>query len=275
MTAGQSARPVPARDGVAWLKQAMALIRGQALRLLVLGLMLQFLAGMTQVGLFGLLFFLCVPVFTAGMLQAVHLAAAGSRPPLLTLFAGFRTPLSLSRLVMLGALGLGMVIATVGWTISGILTGLEPQLLERLQAGDTQAVAELDPGTLQQVLVGLAAGVLFSGSLGYFAIPLIWFERLPFWNAVAKGLAGLVRHWRALLVMGALLALIAVPVVVLVSLSLSMQFADGQTSPVLNLLLMLAVVGYQLLLFATQYVSYRAAFPVGEKLPPPAGQLVA
>jgi len=202
----------------------------------------------------------------------------GRGPSLMTLFAAFRGGPRLPRLLLLGALGLGCTILAVGLTVSGSLAEMDPALLTRLEAGDTTVLAELDPVFIQRVLVGMFAGLLAGGCLSFYAAPLIWFFGLPLGLAVGRGLLGLARQWRALLVLGAVLGLLAVPLVLLAAFSLTAQSSGGVGAAALSLLMLLAGVTYQLLMFSTQYASFCDAFETGLPRPEPdtpGDQLVA
>ena len=84
--------PLPFSAGFAWLASAVSLIRSNAPRLLLLGLLLQLLGGASQIGILGLLFLLAVPSLTAGMLQGMHQAAQGQKPSAMVLFAAYQGP---------------------------------------------------------------------------------------------------------------------------------------------------------------------------------------
>lgn len=266
-------KPYPAATGISWLRRSLAVLRSQALRLLVLALVLQFMAGLSQVGLLALLFLLAMPVFSAGMLQAVALAGRGERPAIATLFVAFSSPPQLLRLLGLGGLGLLLTLMLVGSLLSGALSDIDPGLMARLQAGDAQAVGEMDPAVLQDALLALALGMVLAGVLLYFAVPLVWFHRLGPWRALLVGLGGMLRHWRAMLVMGLLLAALLVPVALLVGFSLSAQAAP--VPAMMTLVAMLAMATYQLLLFASQQVSFAAIFGMPAAAPVAEDQLVA
>lgn len=274
MTPPERRAPWPARQGVTWLRESFGLLSSQPLRLLVIGLVLQLLAGLSQVGLLGLFFLLAMPALSAGVLQAMQTTRQGERPRLGSLFLAFSRPPVLGRLVLLGMLGLACAVISVAVGLGGFLGDLDPALLARLEAGETAAVAELDPAVLQGVLLSLGAGMFLAGTLAFYAIPLLWFSDLGLWHAIARGIAGMLREWRALLVLGLLLGGLSVPVVALLGGFLVM--GAGASTPV-TLFMLLVTVLFQLLLFAAQYLSFADIF--GAPAPPgPAqaeGQLVA
>ncbi len=239
------------------------LVRKQALRLMVLGMFLQLIAGFSQAGVFGLLFILAVPAFSAGMLQAMAIAGAGQRPPLSALFFAFRRGSVLPRLLLLGVLLLGCMVVAVGFFLANSLAEMDAAMRLRLESGDVTALEELDPVFIQRLLTGMALGLLAGGCLSYFAVPLIWFRGLPLGRAVGRGLLTLLRQWRALLVLGLGLGLMAVPVVVLATSALTAQAAGSPGTSLLSLLMMLAGVFYQLVVFSTQFISFSEVFGFG------------
>lgn len=240
--------------------QAFSILREQPLRLLSVGLVFQLLAGLTQAGFIGILVVLALPALTAGVLQAVHESSVGGRPSLLSLFAAFRRPERLPALLVLGAITFGLGVLAVAVLLAGSLSGLDPALVARLEAGDAAAVAELDPGLLQRSLLGLLVGMLLGAALSYFAIPLIWFAGLPVGAAILVGLREMIRQWRALLALGLVLGLVGFPVAMGVGVILSAQMLGQGPSPLSSLLLLFMVVLYQLLLLSSQYVSFADCF---------------
>jgi hypothetical protein len=269
---------LPAGRGLAWLTAALELLRRQPFRLLLFGLVLQFLAGLTQAGALGILFVLSVPALTAGILRAFYTVDSGQRPPLIMLFSAFGSPERLLRLVLLGGLMLAGAIAAVMLVLSGTVAGMEPDTLARLEQGDVEALLAVDPQILERLMFALIAGLLISGTLSYFAVPLITFMDVPLGRAIAAGLSGMLRNWRPFLVLGLFLAVLAVPVAVLSALVLGLSATGSGISPLLTLLMLLAAVIYQMIVFATQYAAFREIFglqPPNRQPPEDGGQLVA
>lgn len=255
----------PFSRGYQWMAQGIGLLREQALRLLLMGLILQLLAGATQYGPFGILFVLAVPALSAGMLQAVHLAHRGSNPAALTLFAPFTDPGRLLTLFVLGLLLLAITILAVAWALTGAIQQLDPAVLERLQSGDPGSLAKLDPAVVERAVIGLAAGVLVGSCLAYFSIPLVWFHRLGIGRAIFDGLAGLFRQWRAFLVLSLLLGLVSLPVAFLAGYALTSVAVGGKPSLLVSLLTLVGMVGFQVLVFTTQYFAFIDVFPILRK----------
>ncbi|GEM_PF-829582 len=254
--------PLPAARALAWFVGGTALLRAQPIRLLLLGLLMQFLGGMTQVGVMGVVFFIIMPALTAGMLQAMHLARLGKKPPVLTLFQAFRGSGVLGSLLLLGVIGLAVALVTMGLALAGSMAGLDPAVLSRIEAGDPSAVAEMDPAVLQRALFALVIGLFLGGTIGFYAVPLVWFNRLSLGRAIGAGLVAMFRQWRALLTIGALMALVGLPVGLAVGAMMAVQMVSADPSPFMTLLLALVMVAYQLFVFAVQYLSFSDIFGV-------------
>ncbi len=275
--------PRPFGAGFAWLLAAWALLRGHAVRLLLMGLLFQLLGGASQMGILGVLFLLAVPALTAGMLQGAHLAATGGRPSAITLFAAFQDGRRLLALFLLGAFTILGTFLLVGFSAAGALAGLDPELLARLQAGDQQAVLELDPAIIRNVLLSMVGGLFLGACLGFFAIPLVWFQGRSLGDALVTGVVVLLRQWRALTALGIGLAAVGLPVGALVVMVVATQPGGGMGSAVMTGLLLAVVVAYQVYGFVAQYVAFRDVFmsqasPAGMNAPDESGgddQLVA
>ncbi|KAA9129789.1 hypothetical protein F3N42_14140 [Marinihelvus fidelis] len=252
-----SARPpLPAARALAWFVGGMQLLRAQPMRLLLLGLLLQFLGGMTQIGIMGVIFFIAMPALTAGMLEAVHRARLGRKPEVLTLFAAFRGSGVLGALLLLGVIGLVIAVVTMGVTVAGSLAGLDPVVLNRIESGDTTAVADMDPAVLQRALFAMVIGLFLGGTLAFYAIPLVWFRRLSLGRAIGAGIVAMFRQWRALLTIGALLALVGLPVGLAVGAMMAVQMVSDSPSVFITLALVFIMVAYQLFIFTIQYLSF-------------------
>lgn len=269
---------LPAGRGMGWLTNSLQLLGRDISRLLLLGLFLQLLAGMTQIGALAILFVLAVPALSAGMLQALHSVDAGLRPSPTLLFVAFTRPDRLLRLVLLGGLMLATAMAAVMMVVSGALTGLDVETIARLEQGDVEALLMMDPGLLERLMLALLLGLLVSGTLSFFAVPLIWFKNLSLGRSIWLGLVGMMRNWKPLLVLGLFLAVLAVPAAVLSALVLGLNATGQGGSPLMTILMLIVAVVYQLLLFASQYVAFRDIFRLGRprpKDPSDSDQLVA
>ncbi len=247
--------------GFAWLNDAASLLRSQAPRLLLLGLLLQMVGGLSQLGgPLAVLFIIAVPALTAGMLQGMHVASLGERPGPFTVFAAFQGGGRLLPLMLLGLVSVAVTMVVLGFLVAGALSGLDPELAARIQAGDQSAVLELDPAIVQKVLFGMVAGLLVSACLSLFAVPLIWFGERPLGAALWTGVITLFRQWRALTALGIGLAAVGIPVGLLAGMIMTIQLTGAAPSFLMTLLLLLIVVVYQVYAFAAQYVAYRDLF---------------
>ena len=118
---------------------------------------------------------------------------------------------------------------------------------------------------MENAVFAMAIGAAISGSISYFAVPLIWFRNQATGGALLMGLKGLGRNWRPLLLLGVLLVLLALPIVVLLASFYLTALSGGPASSWLAFLLLLLGATYQLLLFGTQYLAFRDIFGL-EKL---------
>jgi hypothetical protein len=253
--------------GFAWLNDAATLLRSQAPRLLLLGLLLQMVGGLSQVGgPLAVLFIIAVPALTAGMLQGMHVVSGGERPGPFTVFAAFQGGGRLLPLLLLGLISVAVTMVVLGFLVAGALSGLDPELAARIQGGDQSAVLELDPAIVQKVLFGMVAGLLVSACLSLFAVPLVWFGGLSLGAALWTGLLTLFRQWRALTALGIGLAAVGLPVGLLAGMIMTFQLTGAAPSFLMTVLLLLIVVVYQVYAFAAQYVAYRDLFmePTGK-----------
>lgn len=281
---GKSTEPVvapvfDAARGLHWFSDAFAVLRQQPFRLLVLGLVLQLLGGFSQAGIFGVLFVIAAPALAAGMLQGMHETAQGGRPRILVLFSAFGPSGRLPALLMLGLITLMFSIVVVALVVGSSLSGLDPELIARMEAGDTSAVNDLDPQILVRSMLALLFGVMVGASLGFYAVPLIWFCQLSLARAVWLGLWTMLRQWRALLVLALLMALLGLPVASAAAMAVAAQQASGSPSSLLMMFMIMMMVAYQLVVFASQYVSFTELFsgPSADQPGPPGDgdQLVA
>ena len=194
-------KTVPASRGLAWFTGSLLLFRSQFSRLLLIGLVLQFLMGASQAGIVGFLVLLAIPALTAGVMQSLFMAERGYKPPLITLFCAFSSSAKVSRLFLLGVIMIAIAMLTAGAILAGGVGDLDPAILTRLEQGDIEALNLADPAMLERIILSLLAGVMISGTLVYFAVPLVWFLDKPTGTAILAGLAGMIRNWAAFLVL--------------------------------------------------------------------------
>ena len=251
---------LPAARGVAWLGLAWTMLRTQALRLLLISLFFQFFLSFAQAGMLGLVVILCLPVLSAGMLHSLHSVDLGKRPILMMLFAGFSNSRSLSKLLLLGAIVMIIGLLVVTLVMSGQVMNLDPDLLARIEQGDLDAIQSIDPQVIKNAMFAMLIGAAISGTLTYFAIPLIWFKDIKVGQAILLGLSAMAKNWRPLLVLGVLLGLIAIPLGLLFGIFYFAALKGGVASSVMAFLILLFGPLFQLLVFSTQYVAFRDIF---------------
>lgn len=257
---GRPAAPIAAARGAAWVLQSLELLRRQAGRLLFIAILMQLVLGLVQVPLLGILVVLSVPGLTAGILEAFHVTAAGGAPGLRLLFVPLATGGRRGRLLGMGALVFAIGILCVSLLIGGSLASVDEATLLRLQAGEVEALAEIDPQFTLRLMAAFLFSVALGGTLTFFSIPLVWFGNQRVWPAIAAGLGALLRHWRPLLVLGAALIVVFLPFALLIALLLQFAAAGGAPALFATGLTMVLLLLFQLLLFGAQYCSFREIF---------------
>jgi hypothetical protein len=272
-------RVVPPRHGIAWLVQSVTLLRAQLGRLLFIAVLLQIMLGLAQVPVVGLIVILSVPAFSAGVLQAFRVTAEGGRPAPALLFSALFSGSHTGRLSSLGALMFLVGILTASLFLSGNEALLDPDLLSRIEQGDIESLSLLDQDTLHRMVIAFLIGISVSGTLSYMTIPLIWFHDRKLGAALAVGLKALFANWKPFLSLGFAMAAVLVPVMLLAGMVISLAGSTGFLSVILLAMVMILLLAFQLILFATQYCAFRDIFGLESGTAPPAGtddgQLVA
>lgn len=262
-------RRVPAANGFAWLLQSLTLLRLQMARLLLIALVMQIVLGLTQLPLIGLLIVISVPGLGAGLLEAFHLTARGQRPDVRTLFRPLASGAHNGRLLAMGALVFAIGVVSMSLLLSGSEELMDPALVEQIEQGDLDAIASLNQASLARMALAFLVGVAVSGTLSYFAIPLIWFREYKLGVALLAGLRALVVNWLPFLALSLGLAVMFVPVVVISGMLFSVVASGGFVSAIVMGLIMVLLLLFQLLLFGTQYCAFRDIFGVPDASTPP------
>ncbi len=257
---GQTIRKLPAARALAWVSGSWELVRRQPVRLLLISLFFQFILSFSQAGVLGLLAILCLPVLSAGMLQAFFLVERGEKPMLAVLFMPFTAKKSAGQLLLLGAVVMALALLVVSLVLAGQVVDIDPEIINRIEQGDLDALQFLDPQIIESAVLSMALGAAISGCLTYFSVPLIWFRKQGMGSALIIGLKALGRNWKPLLLIGLLLAIMAVPIVLLLGSFYLSAFGGGVASSVLALLLLLLGPMFQLFVFGTQYLAFRDIF---------------
>lgn len=271
-------RRVPAAHGLAWLVQSLSLLRLQAGRLLLIALLMQLVLGLTQLPLVGLLVAISVPGLSAGLLEAFHRTAAGGQPETRTLFRPLATPVLNLRLLALGGLVFAVGLVSMSLLLSGSDALMDPLLVEQIEQGNLDALASLNQEALGQMALAFLVGISISGTLSYFAIPLIWFRQSSLGAALASGLRALLVNWKAFLLLALGLFVLFLPVAFAVGLLFGIVAGGGLAALLVTGLIMILLLAFQLMLFGTQYCAFRDVFGTGQQGAPPVepeGQLLA
>jgi hypothetical protein len=230
----------------------------------MISLFFQFLQSFSKTGALGLVVVLCLPVLSAGLLQAFFLAERGEKPMLAVLFMPFTAKRSIGSLVLLGAVAMVVALLFVTLVLAGQMVDIDPDIIVRIEQGDLDALALIDPQVLETAVLSMALGAAISGMLTYFSVPLIWFRNQKMGSALIMGLKGLGRNWKPLLVIGLMLGLLAVPIVLLFGSFYLSALSEGTASTLLGFLLLLLGPMFQLLLFGSQYLAFRDIFGLDE-----------
>jgi len=257
-------RKLPAARGLAWLSGSWGLVRRQPLRLLLISLFFQLFLSFSQADVLGLLVVLCLPVLSAGMLHAFYLVEQGEKPSLAVLFMAFTSKNTVSRLLLLGGVVLVLGLLVVTLILAGQMVDIDPQILNRIEQGDLEALQFIDPKIMESAVIAMAIAATISGAITYFSVPLIWFRKQAMGRSVVLGLKALGRNWKPLLVIGCLLGILAVPIALLFASFYLSALAEGVTSSWLAFVLLLLGPMFQLLLFGTQYMAFKDIFGLDE-----------
>lgn len=266
--AQQHIRKLPAARGLAWVSGSWGLIKRQTIRLLLISLFFQFFLSFSQMGALGLVVVLCLPVLSAGLLQAFYLVEHGTKPMLAVLFTPFTEKGKIGSLLLLGGVAMAVALLIVTFSLAGQVMEIDPDIIVRIEQGDLDALQLIDPQVLQSAVLAMAVGATISGVLTYFSVPLIWFRKHGMVSALVMGLKGLVQNWKPLLVVGLFLGLLAVPIVLLFGYFYLSALNEGGAPTLLGLLLLLLGPMFQLLLFGTQYLAFRDIFGLEEAVVP-------
>lgn len=254
---------------MAWLMQSLALMRAQPARLLFLAVLLQLLLGLTRIPLLGLVVVIAVPALTAGMLQAFGRVAAGLPAGSGALFAPIASGGRTGRLFAMGAVLFAVGILSVSLVLSGSTDLLDAETLARLEQGDMEAVAMLDPNLIMRFAIAIAVGVSVSGTLSFLAIPLVWFGDAKLGSAFLNGLQGLLMNWKPYSVLALAMTAILIPIALAIAVLFQAAGSAGSLAFVLLGVIMLLALGFQLVLFGTQYCSYRDIYGITPARPEP------
>jgi hypothetical protein len=254
---GKGFKIAPPRHGLAWLINSFSLIRMQPFRLLFIVVILQFIISLTQLQLIGFLVVLSMPGLTAGMLEALRQVSRGGPAAPYCLFIPLTSARHVGRLLLLGGIVFIAGATSIMLMLSGGEATVDPGILERIEGGDASALQEIDPAAVQRLLAALLVGVAVSGTLSFFSIPLIWFRDLPLGTALKTGISALIANWKAFAVLALGLLAIAAPITVV--LSFLVTAGPGSSIAVLGMFLLL--LGFQLVLFSSQYCSFLDIFP--------------
>jgi hypothetical protein len=265
-------RKLPATRGLAWVSGSWGLVKKQPFRLLLISLFFQFILSFSQTGALGLVVILCLPVLSAGLLHAFFLVEHGGKPMVAVLFMPFTSKGNVGALLLLGGFAMALTLLVISIALAGQMLEIDPDIIGRIEQGDLDALQLIDPQVMENAVLAMALGAAISGTITFFAVPLIWFRKSSMGSALIAGLKALGSNWKPLLVIALFLGVLAVPIILLFGSFYLSALSEGTGSALLAFLLLLIGPMFQLLLFGTQYLAFRdifgldeAAFPVHKK----------
>lgn len=257
---------VRASKGWGWIASGFALFRAQPI--VWIALVFAYWSIMSIVSLLPYVGFaaslLLVPLFSVSFMHVAHTAESGRRPEFQMLFSGFRE--RQKPLVVLGVVYLMLHLALFAALLVVAPTGEGGADLRRLGEGDV-----LDPSRLESVLLraALVATVLYLPIVAafWFAPVLVAWDRLAPAKALFFSFFAVVSNWRAFLVYGIAVTLLAGVLLGFVVAVFS-AFAGGRGAAgpgVLRIAMPVYVATLMPILFASFYASYRSVFPPPEE----------
>ena len=261
-------RKLPASRGLAWVTGSWELFKRQPLRLLLISLFFQFILSFSQTGALGMVVILCLPVLSAGLLHALFLVEHGGKPMVAVLFMPFTSRGQVGSLLLLGAVAMALALVIVSAALAGQVLNIDPNIIVRIEQGDMDALQLIDPQVIESAVLAMALGAAISGTITYFAVPLIWFRKRTMGSALIAGLKALGSNWKPLLVIGLFLGMLAVPIILLFGYFYLSALSQGTGSSLLAFLLLVIGPMFQLLLFGTQYLAFRDIFGMDEVIFP-------
>lgn len=178
----------------------------------------------------------------------------------------------------MGALIVAVSIVCVSFVL-GSTTEIDEALMLRLQQGDLAALEELDPTFMTRLFFSFLISMAIGGTMTFFSIPLVWFRDRKLGRALGEGLKALMANWKPMLVLGLALLVVFLPFSLLMMLFVQLTVFGGLAGMLGMGLVMMLLLLFQLLLFGTQYCSFREIFGLEtETAPEPPqdeGQLLA
>ena len=151
-------------------------------------------------------------------------------------------------------------ILSISMVLSGSADLVDAELLARIEQGDMEAMAALDPAIISRAFVAMAVGVGISGTLSFLSIPLLWFCDQKLGSSLLSGLRAMFLNWKPFTVLAAGLMALLIPVAVAVAILFQLAGTSGGLSVVLLGGIILIALLFQLAVFGTQFCSFREIY---------------
>ena len=262
---GKKINVLPANYGLGWLMQSLALLRAQPARMLFLALLLQLILGLSRVPVLGVMVIIAVPALSAGILQAFRLVAEGHRPSPALLFAPLVARPRTGRLLALGAVLLLAGIFSLSLMMAGNDNLVDADVLARIEQGEIDALAALDPALVRRFMLAALVTVAVSGTLSYLAVPLIWFRGEKLGAALARGVSALSRNWKPFSILALGMLALLLPLGAAAGFLFYLAGTTGALSSIFVGLILIFTLVFQLIIFGTQYCAFRDIFGLDEE----------
>ena len=249
--------PVPAREGLEWVKLSLQIFRAHWQRYIALASMFLLILQMSSLLTGGLLFMFIKPILSVGFLAAAWHHERGEIPEIRHLFAGFKS--NLRALIPLGGVYLVgvMLAAAIGLTTSGLT-------MEQLK--NAQEAAALPPDAVMQfMLVTIALTLPLTAAL-WFSPALIVFSDASFGQSLVISAKACFQNIFAMIVYA--LSMFGFLLLATLVMSPILYMLSPTLKIVVVLMMVVPMTAVQMI---SDYVSYRRIFHRDERVEKIAG----
>lgn len=269
---------IPAGRGKKWLLEGSDLFAHSVISFLLFGLLIQLLTLLIAVPFIGVLVVLVLPTLVAGALDVSRQLDSGKPVHLGSFFALFSDPAARRPLLTLGFFNLLIGVLASLVLASSLAALSESGLLELMQSGNVETLANINLSPLFSLIVELTLVLSLVSALNFFAVPLVAFQQTAPLQAMLTSIRACLVNWAPMLVYGlvvsVLFAVVALILMLFATLAMIVLGNNTMASQIMTLLIIPVLISMQMILLCAQYLAYRDIF--GAKPPPSAsGQLLA